>query len=176
MHFNIPTKQETKPHSCYNEATKPTTEPLCTQHWLLWQCCLMKCLNVCLFRVWSLGETRLQLSVRNSRDEQQPPPPRYPSIRDLEKEVTTVWVWCVCCVCCVWQRQWWRLLLATRHKRKLHHAHFTVRTLCVAHFRQTLKHFLVLKQSVARCATYEYQQFPLSAVICVGARHTVYTL
>ncbi|XP_074500721.1 pleckstrin homology domain-containing family N member 1 [Sebastes fasciatus] len=42
--------------------------------------------------LWSLGETRLQLSVRNSRDEQQPlppppPPPRYPSIRHLEKEV-----------------------------------------------------------------------------------------
>ncbi|XP_037628460.1 probable pleckstrin homology domain-containing family N member 1 [Sebastes umbrosus] len=42
--------------------------------------------------VWNLGETRLQLSVRNSRDEQQPlppppPPPRYPSIRHLEKEV-----------------------------------------------------------------------------------------
>ncbi|XP_049921744.1 uncharacterized protein LOC126403233 [Epinephelus moara] len=43
--------------------------------------------------VWSLGETRLQLSVRNSRDEQepppQPPPPpqRYPSVRHLEQEV-----------------------------------------------------------------------------------------
>ncbi|XP_018530695.1 probable pleckstrin homology domain-containing family N member 1 [Lates calcarifer] len=37
--------------------------------------------------VWSLGETRLQLSVRNSREEQQPPPPRYPSIRHLEQEV-----------------------------------------------------------------------------------------
>ncbi|KAK5863217.1 hypothetical protein PBY51_000264 [Eleginops maclovinus] len=46
--------------------------------------------------VWSLGETRLQLSVRNSRDEQQPPlklpppplpPPCYPLIRHLEKEV-----------------------------------------------------------------------------------------
>ncbi|KAL7397931.1 hypothetical protein ABVT39_001791 [Epinephelus coioides] len=43
--------------------------------------------------VWSLGETRLQLSVRNSRDEQepppQPPPPpqRYASVRHLEQEV-----------------------------------------------------------------------------------------
>ncbi|KAL3063762.1 pleckstrin homology domain-containing family N member 1 [Trematomus bernacchii] len=46
--------------------------------------------------LWSLGETRLQLSVRNSREEQQPPPlklppppppPRYPSTRHLEKEV-----------------------------------------------------------------------------------------
>lgn len=43
--------------------------------------------------VWSLGETRLQLSVRNSRDEQeplpQPPPPpqRNPSVRHLEQEV-----------------------------------------------------------------------------------------
>lgn len=44
--------------------------------------------------VWSLGETRLQLSVRNSRDEQQlplppppPPPPRYPSVRHLEQEM-----------------------------------------------------------------------------------------
>ncbi|XP_044068355.1 uncharacterized protein LOC122883560 isoform X2 [Siniperca chuatsi] len=43
--------------------------------------------------VWSLGETRLQLSVRTSRDEQQqpppppPPPPPYPSIRRLEQEV-----------------------------------------------------------------------------------------
>ncbi|XP_045912543.1 uncharacterized protein LOC123975266 [Micropterus dolomieu] len=44
--------------------------------------------------VWSLGETRLQLSVRTSRDEQQQqqqqqqqPPPRYPSIRRLEQEV-----------------------------------------------------------------------------------------
>ncbi|XP_070695789.1 probable pleckstrin homology domain-containing family N member 1 [Pempheris klunzingeri] len=37
--------------------------------------------------VWSLGETRLQLSVRNSRDEQPAPPPRYPSIRHLEQEV-----------------------------------------------------------------------------------------
>uniref|UniRef100_A0AAZ1XPT8 PH domain-containing protein n=2 Tax=Oreochromis aureus TaxID=47969 RepID=A0AAZ1XPT8_OREAU len=36
--------------------------------------------------VWSLGETRLQLSVRNSRDE-QPPPPRRPSIPHLEQEV-----------------------------------------------------------------------------------------
>lgn len=45
--------------------------------------------------VWSLGETRLQLSVRSSRDEKKlpplppppPPPPRYPSIRHLEQEV-----------------------------------------------------------------------------------------
>ncbi|XP_075948973.1 putative pleckstrin homology domain-containing family N member 1 [Anarhichas minor] len=37
--------------------------------------------------VWSLGETRLQLSVRTSRDEQPPPPPRQPSIRHLEQEV-----------------------------------------------------------------------------------------
>ncbi|XP_047468061.1 pleckstrin homology domain-containing family N member 1 [Mugil cephalus] len=36
--------------------------------------------------VWSLGETRLQLSVRNSRDELQPPS-RKPSIRPLEQEV-----------------------------------------------------------------------------------------
>ncbi|XP_042083068.1 uncharacterized protein LOC102310392 [Haplochromis burtoni] len=36
--------------------------------------------------VWSLGETRLQLSVRNSRDE-QPQPPRRPSIPHLEQEV-----------------------------------------------------------------------------------------
>ncbi|XP_067447673.1 probable pleckstrin homology domain-containing family N member 1 isoform X1 [Thunnus thynnus] len=50
--------------------------------------------------VWTLGETRLQLSVRNSRDEQEPqpppppPPPRYPSIRHLEQEVTnTVVLW-----------------------------------------------------------------------------------
>ncbi|XP_068589977.1 probable pleckstrin homology domain-containing family N member 1 isoform X2 [Cebidichthys violaceus] len=37
--------------------------------------------------VWSLGETRLQLSVRTSRDEQPPPPLRHPSIRHLEQEV-----------------------------------------------------------------------------------------
>ncbi|XP_068194349.1 probable pleckstrin homology domain-containing family N member 1 [Antennarius striatus] len=42
--------------------------------------------------VWSLGETRLQLSVMNSRDEEQPPPPpppprRHPSVRHLEQEV-----------------------------------------------------------------------------------------
>ncbi|KAM8755437.1 putative pleckstrin homology domain-containing family N member 1 isoform 1-T2 [Acanthopagrus schlegelii] len=43
--------------------------------------------------VWSLGETRLQLSVKNSKDEQKPlpppppPPPRYPSVRHLEQEV-----------------------------------------------------------------------------------------
>lgn len=40
--------------------------------------------------VWSLSETRLQLSVRNSRDEQlppPPPPPRKPSIRHQEQEV-----------------------------------------------------------------------------------------
>ncbi|XP_006785803.2 uncharacterized protein LOC102786134 [Neolamprologus brichardi] len=36
--------------------------------------------------VWSLGETRLQLSVRNSRDE-QPQPPRRPTIPHLEQEV-----------------------------------------------------------------------------------------
>ncbi|CAN9515699.1 unnamed protein product [Ophioblennius macclurei] len=39
--------------------------------------------------VWSLGETRLQLSVRNTSNEQQlpPPPPRKPSTRHLEQEV-----------------------------------------------------------------------------------------
>ncbi|XP_041859150.1 uncharacterized protein LOC121651212 [Melanotaenia boesemani] len=39
--------------------------------------------------VWSLGETRLQLSVRNSRDEQQLPPPlqRKPSIQHLGQEM-----------------------------------------------------------------------------------------
>ncbi|XP_022049721.1 probable pleckstrin homology domain-containing family N member 1 [Acanthochromis polyacanthus] len=40
--------------------------------------------------VWSLSETRLQLSVRNSREEQlppPPPPPRKPSIRHQEQEV-----------------------------------------------------------------------------------------
>ncbi|KAF7209085.1 probable pleckstrin homology domain-containing family N member 1 [Nothobranchius furzeri] len=40
--------------------------------------------------VWNLGETRLQLLVRNSRDEQQlppPPPPRRSSGRALEQEV-----------------------------------------------------------------------------------------
>ncbi|KAM9350308.1 rho guanine nucleotide exchange factor 6-like [Symphorus nematophorus] len=41
--------------------------------------------------VWSLGETRLQLSVRNCRDELPPPPPppplRYPSVRHLEQQV-----------------------------------------------------------------------------------------
>ncbi|XP_058499716.1 uncharacterized protein LOC131468981 isoform X1 [Solea solea] len=42
--------------------------------------------------VWSLGETRLQLSVRSSSDEQQPPlphppQPRQPTVRRLEKEV-----------------------------------------------------------------------------------------
>ncbi|KAI9531136.1 hypothetical protein NQZ68_000631 [Dissostichus eleginoides] len=46
--------------------------------------------------LWNLGETRLQLSVRNIREEQQPPPlklppppppPCYPSTRHLEKEV-----------------------------------------------------------------------------------------
>ncbi|XP_040913655.1 probable pleckstrin homology domain-containing family N member 1 [Toxotes jaculatrix] len=36
------------------------------------------------FGVWSPGETRLQLSVRNSRDEQ---PLHYPSIRHMEQEV-----------------------------------------------------------------------------------------
>ncbi|CAK6955022.1 probable pleckstrin homology domain-containing family N member 1 [Scomber scombrus] len=39
--------------------------------------------------VWSLGETRIQLSIRSSRDDlqPQPPPPRYPSVRHLEQEV-----------------------------------------------------------------------------------------
>ncbi|XP_040009716.1 probable pleckstrin homology domain-containing family N member 1 [Xiphias gladius] len=37
--------------------------------------------------VWSLGEIRLQLSVRNGRDEEQPPPQRYPSTRHMEQEV-----------------------------------------------------------------------------------------
>ncbi|KAI3357132.1 hypothetical protein L3Q82_015595 [Scortum barcoo] len=37
--------------------------------------------------VWSLAETRVQLSIRNSRDEQPLPPPRYPSVRHLEPEV-----------------------------------------------------------------------------------------
>ncbi|XP_032376312.1 probable pleckstrin homology domain-containing family N member 1 [Etheostoma spectabile] len=41
--------------------------------------------------VWSLGETRLQLSVRNSRDELPPPPlpppPHHPSVRNLEQKV-----------------------------------------------------------------------------------------
>ncbi|XP_054465749.1 pleckstrin homology domain-containing family N member 1 isoform X2 [Anoplopoma fimbria] len=37
--------------------------------------------------VWSLGESRLQLSVRNSRDDPPPPPPRQPSIRHQEQEV-----------------------------------------------------------------------------------------
>ncbi|XP_020490957.1 probable pleckstrin homology domain-containing family N member 1 [Labrus bergylta] len=43
--------------------------------------------------VWSLGETRLQLSVRSSREEHHlpppppPPPPRYPSIQHKEQEV-----------------------------------------------------------------------------------------
>ncbi|XP_061592643.1 pleckstrin homology domain-containing family N member 1 isoform X2 [Cololabis saira] len=43
--------------------------------------------------VWSLGEARLQLSVKSSRDEQPklppppPPPPRKPSIRHLDREV-----------------------------------------------------------------------------------------
>uniref|UniRef100_A0AAQ4P993 PH domain-containing protein n=1 Tax=Gasterosteus aculeatus aculeatus TaxID=481459 RepID=A0AAQ4P993_GASAC len=36
--------------------------------------------------VWSLGETRLQLSVRTSRDEPPPAPPRCPSIRHLEQQ------------------------------------------------------------------------------------------
>ncbi|XP_016891180.1 uncharacterized protein LOC103384923 [Cynoglossus semilaevis] len=42
--------------------------------------------------VWSLGETRLQLSVRNSKDDQQlqplsPPPPPFSSVKHLEQEV-----------------------------------------------------------------------------------------
>ncbi|XP_030589051.1 probable pleckstrin homology domain-containing family N member 1 [Archocentrus centrarchus] len=37
--------------------------------------------------VWSLGETRLQLCVRNSRDEQPEPPPRRPSTPHMKKEV-----------------------------------------------------------------------------------------
>lgn len=39
--------------------------------------------------VWSLGETRIQLSMRSSRDDVQPqrPPPRYPSVRHLEQDV-----------------------------------------------------------------------------------------
>lgn len=53
--------------------------------------------DVCLFRVWSLGEARLQLSVRTSRDEQPPPPPRHPSIRHLEQEVAML-VMCDVCV------------------------------------------------------------------------------
>ncbi|XP_072222356.1 probable pleckstrin homology domain-containing family N member 1 isoform X2 [Leuresthes tenuis] len=44
--------------------------------------------------IWSLGEMRLQLPVRNSSDEQQlpppPPPPHKPSIRHLEQEVAVV--------------------------------------------------------------------------------------
>ncbi|XP_029910929.1 pleckstrin homology domain-containing family N member 1 [Myripristis murdjan] len=34
--------------------------------------------------LWNVGETRLQLSVKNGKDE---PPPRYPSVRHLEQEV-----------------------------------------------------------------------------------------
>lgn len=37
--------------------------------------------------VWSLGETRLQLCLRNSREEQPEPPPRRPSTPHMEKEV-----------------------------------------------------------------------------------------
>ncbi|XP_028266046.1 probable pleckstrin homology domain-containing family N member 1 [Parambassis ranga] len=37
--------------------------------------------------VWSLAETRLQLSVRSSQDEEQEPPPRKLSIRHLQQEV-----------------------------------------------------------------------------------------
>ncbi|XP_026224019.1 probable pleckstrin homology domain-containing family N member 1 [Anabas testudineus] len=40
--------------------------------------------------VWSLGETRLQLSLRNSKDEQlppPPPPPPYPSVQQVEQEM-----------------------------------------------------------------------------------------
>lgn len=66
--------------------------------------------GVCLSRVWNVGECRLQLSVRNSQEEKQPPPlpplpklppppklplpppppppPRQPSIKNQEKEVT----------------------------------------------------------------------------------------
>ncbi|KAM9751463.1 putative pleckstrin homology domain-containing family N member 1 isoform 1-T1 [Menidia menidia] len=44
--------------------------------------------------IWSLGETKLQLTVRNSSDEQQlpppPPPPHKLSVRHLEQEVV-VW-------------------------------------------------------------------------------------
>ncbi|XP_055366268.1 uncharacterized protein LOC114859357 [Betta splendens] len=38
--------------------------------------------------VWSLGETRLQLLVRNSREEQPPPP--HSSVRQVEPEVSVV--------------------------------------------------------------------------------------
>ncbi|KAK2897915.1 rho guanine nucleotide exchange factor 7 isoform X1 [Channa argus] len=40
--------------------------------------------------VWSLGETRLQLSVRYSRDELSPPP-SYPSSRQLEEDTVVLW-------------------------------------------------------------------------------------
>ncbi|XP_035513037.1 uncharacterized protein LOC118324692 [Morone saxatilis] len=98
--------------------------------------------------VWSLGETRLQLSVRNSRDEQQPPPPpplaRYPSIRHLEQEV----------------------VLWGRSRDELHHRiyskqpirdwegqpphmygeiiHSSLVSLCNSYTQETSEHFLVL--------------------------------
>lgn len=109
----------TYPDPCYNDAKELTTEPLpsaltaAMQQW-----CLIKCANLwvmCLFRVWSLGETRLQLSVRNSRDEPPPPPP-YPSIRQVEQEVSV----CVCVRDCAGQRQRHKLCLksCSLHSKK----------------------------------------------------------
>lgn len=60
-------------------------------HWPLTHdvSCLHVWVCVCVFRVWSLSENRVQLSVRNSRDEQQlaPQPPCKGSVRHLEQEV-----------------------------------------------------------------------------------------
>ncbi|XP_035501987.1 uncharacterized protein LOC118317425 isoform X1 [Scophthalmus maximus] len=102
--------------------------------------------------VWSLGETRLQLSVRSSKDEQQsqlpppppPPPPRYPSVRHLEQEV----------------------VLWGRSRDELHHRiysqqpirgwegqpahmygeviHSSLVSLCSSYTQETREHFLVL--------------------------------
>lgn len=112
------------------EATKPITVPSDANR--CYVAILMKCVTMCLFRLWSLGETRLQLSVRTSRDEQQAPlplPPQgHPPKRHLEQEVSMC-VWCVSeCRSGQWQTP----------KQKLHGARFTVRRQSVALVWQTL--------------------------------------
>lgn len=99
-------------------------------------------------RVWSLGETRLQLSVRNSRDELQPPPPpsRKPSIRHLEQEV---------CLCVVQDSD--KQLLHVMHFWHWEHTMW---------FKDIYKPHFTVRQSKMRCASHECSQFPF-VFICV---------
>lgn len=118
-----------------------------------------------LFRVWSLGETRLQLSVRNSRDEQQPPlppPPPPPPVRDpliryLGQEVSL-------CVMCVVQDE------DTSRNFRSFHSQTTMFGPCKANTC-----VLVFQQSVIRWLSWEYTQFPLGGFLCRGLWHTMNT-